>query len=280
MNAAIIAGVIMPELDIKTTRLPLSSAHNTRDLGGFMTKDGKRVRANCLLRSGELYRLSEQDSALLLSHHLKTVIDFRTEAERREKPDTVIPNVRYLTLPILEEKTLGITREKSAGGVIASFFEALEQRGQSAEQYMVQMYRSIACDKFARSQYRRFFAYLLEQEEGAVLWHCSAGKDRAGVGAALVLTALGVPRDAVISDYLMTGVFLADDIDRLLKGLPDSICRGRKAEEARALFCVKDNYINAVLEELEAGQGMDAFLENEMGLTPEKRERLKARYLE
>ena len=102
-------------------RITLEGLHNTRDLGGFKSTDGRQIRYKKLIRSGELYRATENDKIRLSKeYHLKKIIDFRTETERSGKPDPEIDGAVYIADPILKEETLGITRagEDAPDGVM------------------------------------------------------------------------------------------------------------------------------------------------------------------
>ena len=93
----------------------------------------------------------------------------------------------------------------------------------AAEEYMAGLYRNLVMDPFSRQQYRKFFGILLDQKEGAVLWHCSAGKDRVGVGTALLLSALGVPRETILADYMMVNTFTAEVVESRLEELNERL---------------------------------------------------------
>lgn len=95
-------------------KIPLENLQNTRDLGGFMTKDGRKVKSHRLIRSGDLKDATENDKKLLVdTYGLNMVIDFRTAQECKDRPDPRIPGVEYIWHPIFEEKASGITREKT-----------------------------------------------------------------------------------------------------------------------------------------------------------------------
>ena len=97
----------------KGARIAFQSLANTRDLGALKAADGRVILPHRLLRSGDLYHLSNEDQRVLLEeYHLTKVIDFRTEKERERRPDTVLKGVTYVQNPILDEETMGITRER------------------------------------------------------------------------------------------------------------------------------------------------------------------------
>lgn len=264
-------------------RIPLEGLHNTRDLGGFETADGKKIRPRRLLRSGQLAGMTEKDKQVLTKDYgLRTDVDFRTGQERAEAPDPRIPGVTYVENPILSDQAIGITREKaSEGDMMKLLVQQMSTSEKAAEEYMAGLYRNLVMDPFSRQQYRRFFEILLDQEEGAVLWHCSAGKDRVGVGTALLLSALGVPRNTILADYMMVNTFTADVVEDHLEKLNERLQNPQLIDCLRELMQVRESYLLSVFQAIEEGYGtVDAFLETEMGLNEEKRARLRGMYLE
>ena len=139
---------------------------NRRDLGGIRTKDGHEIRPGLLIRSAHLFQAEETDL-----EGISAVIDLRTPGERQEAPDRTFRS-RYLPMPIFDDLLAGISHE--AG---------------TSEQLIPDM----------AVLYGRMMV-----ECGAVLWHCTEGKDRCGITSALVLEALGVDRTLIMADYLKT----------------------------------------------------------------------------
>ena len=195
--------------------LGLSGAPNARDLGGLCTVDGKTVRSGALIRSGELSRLTAEDVKKLSDAGLRTVVDFRTEYERDEKPDVMMPGVRYVSCPILEQMT-GITREQT-GNEIPPFFRAAITAGKSAEDRMSGLYLPLVEGEYSLTHYAEFLRHVLHHEDGALLYHCTAGKDRVGVATMLILEALGVERTAILEDYLLTNTYVAPETEETIR---------------------------------------------------------------
>lgn len=274
----------------EVVRIPLTGLCNTRDLGGYRTMDGRRIKPHRLIRSGALLDGTEEDLKILLSQYeLKTVVDFRTGEERRQKPDPVLPGVTYVENPILEEEAMGITRESEnasdGNAVVKKVIETIRTTGSTPLEYMKNMYINLIKDPFCRAQYRNFFKVLLAGEEGAVLWHCTAGKDRAGVGTILLLSALSVPRDQILADYMKVNTFAKKEIDLLMElltaGEEKAAVSREQAAAVRLLFTVDEAYANSVFEVMEQECGsVDTFLEQEMGLTEDMRRQLENLYLE
>lgn len=271
-------------------RIPLEGLSNTRDLGGFPVQDGRKIKSRRLIRSGALIWGSEKDLQVLQrDYNLKTIVDFRTAAEREEKPDPVLDGVDNIWNPILEESTLGITREgegTEARDVIKEVLRTIGTRKNGVEEYMRTMYMNFVSKPHGRKQYSKFFELLLKQEEGAILWHCSAGKDRVGMGTALLLTALGVPEDVVLADYMCTNTFGRNEVSTMMEKLQTRFSTYMEDNEdalngIRLFFAVEAVFLTSAFEQMKQEYGsIDNFLEKEMGLTPEKRQRLQEMYLE
>lgn len=257
------------------SRIALQSLSNTRDLGAMMTEDGRHIMPRRLLRSGDLYHVSIGDKEVLANeYHLKTVIDLRTSVEREQKPDTIMAGVEYYHIPVLDEEALGISREKN---VTENFLGLPED----PEQYMLMQYANFIKDPYCVKQFAKFIDVILHNKDGAVLWHCSAGKDRAGVGTALLLYILGVSEEDIKEDFMRTNRYLEPELhymERLLEA------QGRDSLEAvqklQMLFTVKESYINAVFDSIRDEYGnMERFFRKDLYLTQKSVEDLRNKYL-
>lgn len=268
---------------MEISRIAFEKLQNTRDLGQFITVDGQRIRPRRLLRSGNLHDLSLEDRAILQNdYQLRVVIDFRTETERSSEPDTKIGSVEYLWIPILDESTLGITREsETQQSGQDQLISLLKNAKFDAKAYMTDIYRQLVRNESSRSQYRRFFDTLLSApEDGAVLWHCSAGKDRVGIATVLLLSALGVAQDVVTEDYLATNSFYQETLFQIIAQLTQKAGTKDIIPQIDAFFSVAPEYLDAVREEIDVHfGGMDAFLDQEMGLNQANRTQLREQFL-
>lgn len=264
----------------------LTGAPNARDLGGIETMDGRRIKPNRLIRSGMLARLTDEDVEYLKSAGLKTIVDFRTSAERVQKPDRVIDGAEYIVCPMLEDKTDGITRDKpesedeEAQRTLKMARRLMEHDPDGVRQ-MRSLYPILVTLDHSLEHYRRFFEILLKHEDGALLYHCTMGKDRVGTATALLLTALGVPREGIVADYMITRERCAPGTQRLLNN-----CRKFTDDEAVLEFVyrldtVQEDFIAATFETIdEVHGGMDRFLRDKMGLDAAAIVMLKLLYLD
>lgn len=261
---------IMPHLNLKKIK-------NCRDLGHLTTTDGRKIKSAMLIRSEALSKASKKDIKTLTEKYgLKTIIDFRTVVECEQKPDPVINGVEYIHNPILREETLGITREKVDYKDMPKLFE---NETIPPMEYMQSLYTSLVLDDNAKENYKNFFDILINGE-GAFLWHCTAGKDRVGIGTALLLSALNVDREAIIKDYMLTDYYNRKE-NKKLKFLIKVGIRNKKIKMyLRHLLSVKPEYIDASFSAIEKNYGsVENYLHNEMGLTHEKLLILRNKFL-
>lgn len=258
--------------------LSFEKLHNIRDLGGMAGAGGRSIRSGRLIRCGHLSELSEHDRAAF-ANLADTVVDFRTDRERKEKPDIEMPGVRYYHIPIINSLTAGITHERAADQ------DALARLGADpagARRYMCGMYHSFAESDFAAAQYGAFIRLLLEPREKAAVWHCTAEKDRAGVGSLIVEELLGVSREDVIADYLMTNEYLRKDIAFLT-----AFVRGQAGadsalddEALRYLFGAEQEYVEEYYHTIDSKYGSFAqFVRDGLKLSADEIDRLRSLYL-
>ena len=249
----------------------LRGAPNARDLGGLPTMDGRTIRPGLLLRSGELAGITEPDAQTLTEYPLRTVVDFRTDLEREQKPDRVLPGVQYVHCPIVQQAAAGLTREEHADPYAAVVAHAKAMAGRERA-FMCELYRSLVTQAFSIAHYRQFFALLLAQTDGALLYHCTAGKDRVGVGTMLLLTALGVDWPVIVENYLITNCLLTAVVDYDLSEAEREVIRTFDRADAAFLTAARD----AVAERYGS---VDAFLTQALGVGAAERAALRARYL-
>lgn len=159
---------------------------NMRDLGGIKTRDGKTVKPGLLIRSAHLCQAEESDLS-----GVSAVIDLRTPMEMLEAPDQIWGR-DYFPMPIFEDMNAGISHEK---GVEEQGFPDIAMLYGKLMEGCVSSFSSVL---------KAIMAH--DFSTGAVLWHCTEGKDRCGMTTALVLEMLGVDRDAILQDYLKTNI--------------------------------------------------------------------------
>lgn len=248
--------------------IPLTGAINLRDFGGYPTIDGGAVRRGRLFRSGALAGLSATAQQTFGNLRIGLLCDLRREDEKQAQP-TPFPQdaPRRLEIPI-------------SPGSAEAMFEALSKGMLSASQcveFMVSINRELARDHVG--DYARMFDGLLELEDQAFLVHCSAGKDRTGFACALILHALGVARETVLEDYLLTNRYLdieGEIIARLLSHFGPG--EPLDPEFVGALAGVRPEYLRAAYQAIENEfEGVEQYLEHAIGLDASARGLLRSR---
>ncbi|MBQ9042428.1 MAG: tyrosine-protein phosphatase [Eggerthellaceae bacterium] len=256
---------------------------NTRDLGGMLAVDGRRIREGLLYRSEQLFFATEGDRAKLDTLGIGKVFDFRSALERDEKPDPDIAGAENAHLPIIEDVRTGITRGDAGNERMIEVVMSGKADIAFVDQHMQGMYTEFVTEPFAHGQYARFVdEALAEAEQGkAVLWHCTAGKDRAGFATVIVLEALGVPRDDIVADYLQTNECLAGSIDNIMAMLAERLPSMSTVDVMRHFFLADESYLRAAYDAIDDRFGsVDAFLEQALRIDAAKREKMQTLYLE
>ncbi len=233
-------------------RVPLDGACNLRDLGGCPAADGRTVKRGLLYRADALDALTGRDVAALERLGLRTVVDFRSRKEAAEAPDRLPATVRdYIQLPLL------------AGNV---YDRDASPYGEGAAGMMRGIYAALPHD--GREQYAAFFRLLADPRHRPLLFHCTAGKDRTGLAAALFLSALGVEREAILDDYLRSAAYVEPRFRAVVE---------RKPELADA-YTVRREYLETAFAEIAARYGgIGNYLREELGVDVDG---LRAAYLE
>lgn len=257
--------------------LPLEGGVNFRDLGGYRTKDGRSVRWGRIYRSGVMADLTEADYSYLQKLGIKTICDLRDSNERKQSPtqaQRITRDGRYMSWDYHQDFDAQAFAGAFAGG---------GDPQENALRVMSGFYRQMPTTFAPR--YREAFA-ALKQGDG-LLFNCSAGKDRTGLLAALVLTTLGVEPDVVVGDYAMSQ--RVPSLQRLRTRMtasgekdPNMSALARLPEPAiRALMGTDPVYISAAFDQIRSDHGsIDAYVEKELGVSAADRARLREIYLE
>lgn len=257
-------------LHVAERALSLQGASNFRDAGGYRTTDGRRVKWGVIYRSAELSGLTPADQAFLNALGVRTIVDLRSTSERKAQPTALPADASIRIVSHDYQMDMGPFAKAFAGGVDA----------EKARTTMRDFYPGVL-DSHAE-HFRDVFQALLKGE-GPVLYHCSAGKDRTGVTTALVLTALGVPRDTVVADYLLSNKYYAMPVETAVQraGSAEMSFFSRLPPDVARVFAgVEAEYLQAVFTEIERRHGgVEVYLQT-LGVGPEELTRLRTTYLE
>ena len=238
--------------------LDLAGASNFRDLGGYSTADGRKVRWRRIFRSNHLGHLTEPDIEVLRGLGVRSALDFRGREERVEAL-CGIKEIAVHSLPI-EPTVVAALRAMRAEGKPLSPAAAVEVMRDSYRNYV----------QHNTPRFRALFGHLLEDREPLVI-HCTAGKDRTGFACALILHALGVSDDIIAEDYLLTNQFYRRDASSSTD-LPDDV--------RQVLGSVQMPFLAAAFEAIDADYGnLENYFAAGLGVGATERAELKARYL-
>lgn len=251
----------------------LDRVTNFRDMGGHTTHDGRRLARGRLLRSGHLGEATDRDLAALERYGIRRVFDFRTPADiELEGHDRLTSQAESVLLPMPDPARGSDIRAMMEGATVDDL-EALFGGGK-AERMMTESAAGLVRER--REPYALFLKGLAHAGHVPALFHCSAGKDRAGWAGSVVLLTLGVPRDQVIEQYLLSNRAAEELIDR-------NRDRGGNFwhESLAPLIGVREEYIQASFDAVDTDWGdFDTYLSRGLGITAEEREAIRENLLE
>lgn len=213
--------------------LPMEGGYNFRDLGGIKTKDGRYVKWGKILRSDDLHNLSDADFVYLSNIPLISIVDFRSEDEIQKGPDKVPASVN-------KDYALSI-----APGNLLTAASLDEFTLEQADSAMQDINRLLVTDTTAIKQYKEMFTLLQSEKDMPLMFHCSAGKDRTGMAAALILSALGVDDEVIFQNYMESNIFLSDKYSKYIEAKP----------QLKPLFEVKEDFLKSGLDQIRKDHG-------------------------
>jgi len=254
-------------------KLPFTGAHNFRDLGGYKTEDGRALKWGKIYRSDDLHLLTDEDLKYLSRLNIKSVVDFRSDEERESEPDRLNPDMTQVLLPIkfqpeeLDDETLKNLMKNLTFGTLDS-------------SNLLRDFNIVIVKDFA-TEYKKFFRHVIENNAEPIVFHCTAGKDRAGFASAMILTVLGVPREKVIEDYLLTNTYVKNHVDSEMLEIELKTFFRADTDNLRKINLVEERYIQAAFDTIDSEWGgMDNYISGALGLSEEDILKLKDFYLE
>ncbi|HBI51806.1 MAG TPA: hypothetical protein DDX72_03380 [Ruminococcaceae bacterium] len=264
--------------------IDLPGIGNARELGGYAAGDR-------IIKKGVLFRTAGLDGAskealdkMQNSLLLQTVIDFRMTVERRVSPDPEIPSVRNIHLPVIEAEDYPVGVDTNMVEEIKKtdrmkLFEMAYASGMLNSDY----YSGIMLGERGRNAYRGFFRVLLgtDPDKGAVLWHCTDGKDRTGCAAMLLLSALGASREVIIEDYMLTNEYNASRIGAVKQMAEAAQMPPDKSDALMFMSgAVVERYMTKAIDTLEEKYGsVEGYLREELNVGDPELEELRNKFL-
>lgn len=272
---------IINELRYDKQAIGLEGVPNARQLGSYISRDGRRIKHGVLIRCGVLSKATDSDLKLLKEkYHVNYVFDLRTAYEVNRWPDRIIEGATYVNMPIQDDNN--------------NFWQLImESPGDNAEEkllnfamnpkanpMMKQLYVGMVSDEYCQLQYAALLDRIL-RSEGTMLWHCTQGKDRTGLATAFLLAALGFDRKTIVDDFALTNVPYQPNIDRLslklkLRGANKDAFEAIQAEEG-----VSIKNFEAALDYIDQNYGsMENYIKEIFVLTDDELDTLKDKFLE
>ncbi|MFF0478688.1 tyrosine-protein phosphatase [Streptomyces sp. NPDC004284] len=249
--------------------IPATSVANLRDLGGLPLADGRSVRSGLVFRSAQLDRLDPAEPAVA-GLGIRTVIDFRTGTERADRPDRLPTGARLLVADVLADYLAGSGLPPAARLKVLLSDPALAEEhlgGGRVRAAFARTYRTFVSGDSARASYRALLGELGTPGAGPLLFHCSAGKDRTGWAATVVLSLLGADEETVRAEYLAVNPAVRLAFAPMIEGFT---AQGGDPELALELIGVLPEYLDAALDEVAVRHGsMEKYVREGLGVPDE-----------
>jgi len=224
----------------------LPAIPNFRDVGGHATQDGHRVRRGLLYRGGSLHGLSADQAGAVARLGLRSVYDFRTPRERRERPDQLAPGVSYLAVDVLGGSGHGLVAKLMRSAFDPGTAQEVLGNGQGVSLWLEQ-YRDFVRLESAALAFGRVFGEIADSARRPALCHCATGKDRTGWAAAALSLFLGVSFQDVMADFLLSNACLAPQLEQIAAQFS---ARGGDPELLDPLLRVRPAYLEVACEEV------------------------------
>lgn len=252
--------------------VPITTVSNFRDLGGYANNEGRVTRSGILYRSGEFSRLSRREQPILNGLGISKMVDFRSAEERQRSPSSWHDEATRPDILLL-----------SIGGSAADWSSALSQQLQQGgfteselNNIFIDMYANVPLENSA--EYAALFDVILANDGAPLLFHCTAGKDRTGIAAALILSALNVPRETIMQDFMATNATVdLEHMAAMLARIFSSQSSTDISEQSiRPMLMVEPVYLETTFITIESEFGsVDNYLRQALGLSDADRAELQ-----
>lgn len=243
--------------------IKITGATNFRDAGGYKTKDGHQVKWGKVYRSAALNGLTDGGLEMIRQKHIVSVVDFRGTMEMKQAKDRLPAGIDYQLCP-----------QGSEG--LGEWMKMIPKLN-SADSLMESVYGNVDSLK---ERNKIFFSKLLSlPDTAAILFHCTAGKDRTGITAALFLYEMNVPMETIMEDYLASNVYRQKENKIMAKQMVNFL--NAKQQVADDLVSVKRQYLETTFAAIIKRYGsVDQFMKQEMGIGPKQLKILRSKYTE
>ncbi len=226
---------------------------NIRDFGGLTGLDGRKIKKNILIRSAMLNNLDDEDIAWLKEINVTKIFDLRTPNEVFRRPDIQVPGIENVNFYLQDENSgTGLTMK----GIRALLISAKSDEERLAlVPEMSDLYRNIVRQKFSRQRMGQLIRDIVTYEKGAILFHCTSGKDRTGMTAAILCTILGVAREDIFDDYLRSLEHAEWESAIMRQEFIDEGASDEVADKLKQFFMLDRAFLETFFEEIEKESG-------------------------
>ena len=246
--------------------ISLEAIKNFRDMGGLTTQDGRKVKHGLLFRSGHLANATTEDLNTLHHLQIKTIFDYRDAKEILHAPTPQLNQIKQINIPAIQDNS-----PIKIGSIQTLFFE------HSKEQLIADFSSFYTSMSFNNPSFKRLMQEVA-RGEGPLLHHCTAGKDRTGVGAALIYLLLGVDEKQITQEFLLTNELNNQNTPTWAKAFIDE---HGDDERFHLLHGVYPQLIEAVFTAIKQKYGTyNAYFLHEYGFDAKQIEIIRAKYLE
>lgn len=243
---------------------------NFRDIGGCKSSDGRVVKEGLFFRSANLVNLSKNDLQMLKDLNIKTIFDFRDESEILSSPSDIVENINYIRIPAMPQLKSNIAQLGSIKEMMENMFDK-----NNAFELLKEAYYNLPVNNPA---YKELVKLMQNDSNLPILMHCTAGKDRTGVGSAIILMILGINRSSIVEDYLKSNQSAKDSINEILSVQPE--LKNVPKDKLKYIFGVNETYINEVFKRIDTDfDSTEDYLLKEFNLTKDDIKNLQSKYL-
>ena len=255
------------------TLIEIASLPNLRDLGGYATRGGGRVKMGVLYRSTELGKLAGDDTTTFGRLGIRTVFDLRTEAERRSEPDHVPDGTQLVVCDVLADSQNAAPAQLKNALSDPALAEQTLGHGKAVTLFE-HAYREMVSLPSALTAYRRMFTDILDADRRPALFHCTTGKDRTGWAAAATLTLVGVSEENVLADFMITN---RDLLPALKPHFDQFAAAGGDPALLTPVLGVDASYLRAAFDEMHTRFGtIENYFSQGLGIGADGQQALRA----
>lgn len=257
--------------EIRNTFIDISGIENFRDFGGYRTQDGRWVKKGRFYRSGAFTPIDDRARSQVEGLGIRNILDYRIAEEVGERVSFLPKGASYHQVAAINKDSL-LPASGGDESLLTLFDHVRKVESQEEADFIYEHFKKFYEGlPFDNPAYKKLFSFLDDESHFPLVHHCSAGKDRTGVGSALILLALGVDKATVIKDYMLSAWALEAKYQNYVKRLTGENNNSHLLEVLELLVSVKREMIQISLEALEEKYpSFEDFYREEYGIGRER----------